>query len=105
MNSQKQYKNPKSRREAKRLAKRRAENIAIASALANEIGCELTGQKLPMSDLNWHHPEKGKIKLSKVSQKSRSRFLHEIADCILVSSAIHVNWHRMSKITTGRNDA
>ena len=92
------YKSPKSRRESKRLKKRTEENLKIASAIARVTGCDVTGAPLHEGEYDWHHPERGKIRLSKAAQKSRRRFLQEIAACICVKRGAHVAWHKFENL-------
>jgi len=100
------YSSGHSRREAVRKAKRRDENMAFSTELKRRIGgCQLSGQKLPPEELEWHHcdPSQKKRKITKMYRLSHAQFLAELSKCICIARDIHRAIHAPNKKSLGGN--
>ena len=92
----------KIRRETARQLRLAAANQALSDALKAALGCELTGQRLPVGDLAWHHvdPATKKFDLSRYA-RSKTAFYAELCKCVCIAHPLHEAIHAKTKICLG----
>lgn len=79
-------------------------NKALADALKEALGCELTGQKYPIGQLEWHHVTNKRWWVSQKYHISHAAFERELAMCMCVSREAHVRLHQKIILPTKRSE-
>ena len=90
------YASGHSRRDSKRKFRRRQEHMIYLRLEAMRRGCEISKQKLPPEELEWHHPDPTTKKrpLAKAISLGHEGFLSELAKCVCISRTLHRRLHR-----------
>jgi len=81
------------RRERARRKRLRALNVAYSREERERRGCEVTGQRLPWWELEWHHIGDKYRDVSVLTYRSHKRFCEELAQCISVWKEVHRALH------------